>query len=118
MFSSLPLNCPYPPVNRDPGSEVSSGDDHGVLSVIKDEAGHICPVFLAPLLWRAVLRWYGLILNDRKDLDWADCTQPKKMLNLVSSFFLLCSGKPVPFCSPGGAAQICERLVEGVVLTV
>ena len=69
LFSSLPLDCPYPPVNRDPGPEVSSGDDHGVLPVIKDEADHICSVFLAPLLWRAVLRWYGLILNDRKDLD-------------------------------------------------
>ena len=24
--------------------------------------------FLSPLLWRAVLRWYGLILNNRQDL--------------------------------------------------
>ena len=43
--------------------------------------------FLPPLLWQAVLRWYGLILNYRKDLD---CTQPKKKeYQQFSSFFLL-----------------------------
>ena len=26
LFSSLPFDCPYPPVDRDPGPEVSRGE--------------------------------------------------------------------------------------------